>query len=91
MTRQEHAAVAGRQVLDGVEGEAARVAEEADVLAAPVAAHCQGAVLDDLEAMPMSNGQNAVHVAGNAHEVDQADCLGLGTDEGLNGLGDRSA
>ena len=71
----EHAALAGRDVLDRIEREAAGVAEQADMRAVAARADGERAVLDDVRPCAAASATIGWHVARDADEVDDRDRL----------------
>ena len=83
----QDAAAAGREVLAAAAAEAACVADGAEAAVVPGAAVRVRHVLDHGQPVPLGDGQDGLHVAAHAAEVDGHDRAGAGGDYGLDGGG----
>src|SRR5690606_15997182 len=71
----EDAALAGRDVLAGLEAERAEIADRADRLALPGGSPCLAGVLEDRDAVLLRHLEDAVHVRRLAADVNRDDRL----------------
>ena len=83
----DHAAVAGRDALRGIEAEASGIAQQAGFAAAIGSFNSVSAVFDDLEVVALGKLEDWVHLAGASAHVDGDEALVRGVMRALDGVG----
>ncbi len=86
VARDQHAAVAGGDVLDGIERKGSDIAEQTGMYAVPPGSQCECAILDNLQAVRVRNLHDRGHVTGNADEMHQSDRPRPRRDRSLDGF-----